>query len=489
MDIVKDIADIMRKYKNRHWKVSIDNLNLTIWIEPDTEDCEHDYENWIKIVYEYWQFNEPYLSMRRNVGRRALEHLEQRLLNALARDIAGDGRIFALARDLVDLIDIDDAVLGQLDVEVRRLDQTEQDVLDILADIAGLGQRRRVRDGERDLKRLGERLRKQCLARAGRAEHQNIRLLKLHLGLGMVDTLVMVVNGNGERDLGAILADHVLIEHVFQLLRRRQMLRPCRSHLTAVLLGHEVQFILQNAGANANALIADIHARTRDQLAYPVLGFAAEGALQRLFIFIIRHTAPLFSRISSMLIENLVDQPVLDSLLRGHEVIALAVGVNGLERLAGVLGQDARHALLDDLETLEVKRHVRDLTLRAGGRLMDHDLSVRQRIALALCAGGQQKRTHGRCHADADGRNVALDIVHGVVDRHACGDRAAGAVDIQRNVLVRVLRLQIQKLRNNERCGGVVDLLAQHNDAVIQQTGVDVERTLAAAGLLDYHWD
>ena len=71
-----------------------------------------------------------------------------------------------------------------------------------------------------------------------------------------------------------------------------------------------------------------------------------------------------------MLIENLVDQAVLDSLLRGHEVIALAVGVNGLERLAGVLGQDARHALLDDLKTLEVKRHVRDLTLRAGVRPM-----------------------------------------------------------------------------------------------------------------------
>ena len=34
MDIVKDIADIMRKYKNRHWKVSIDNLTLTFSIQP-----------------------------------------------------------------------------------------------------------------------------------------------------------------------------------------------------------------------------------------------------------------------------------------------------------------------------------------------------------------------------------------------------------------------------------------------------------------------
>ena len=104
-------------------------------------------------------------ALRRNVRDRALKHLEQRLLNALARNVAGDGGIFALAGNLVDLIDIDDAVLGQLDVEIRRLNQTEQDVLDVLADVARLGERRRVRDGERDLKRLGERLREQRLAR------------------------------------------------------------------------------------------------------------------------------------------------------------------------------------------------------------------------------------------------------------------------------------------------------------------------------------
>ena len=102
-------------------------------------------------------------------------------------------------------------MLGQLNVEVRRLDQAEQDVLDVLADIAGLGQRRRVRDGERYLKRLGERLREQRLARAGRAEHQNIATSAAPpRSSRMVDTLVMVVNRNGERDLGAVLADHVL---------------------------------------------------------------------------------------------------------------------------------------------------------------------------------------------------------------------------------------------------------------------------------------
>src|SRR5579884_1904545 len=83
-------------------------------------------------------------ALGRNVGDGALEDLQQRLLDALARYVAGDRRVVALARDLVDLVDVDDAALGSRNVEVGRLDQAEQDVLDVLADVAGLGESRRV---------------------------------------------------------------------------------------------------------------------------------------------------------------------------------------------------------------------------------------------------------------------------------------------------------------------------------------------------------
>ena len=53
--------------------------------------------------------------------------------------------------------------LGLLDVVVGGLDQLEQDVLDVLADIARLGERRRIGDGERDVQHPGERLGEQVL--------------------------------------------------------------------------------------------------------------------------------------------------------------------------------------------------------------------------------------------------------------------------------------------------------------------------------------
>ena len=105
----------------------------------------------------------------------ALQDLQQCLLYALAGDVAGDRRVLALAGDLVDLVDVDDAGFGTLDVIVGGLDQLEQDVLDVLADIAGLGQCGGVGDRERDVEHFGQGLCEIGLAAAGGAEHQDVR--------------------------------------------------------------------------------------------------------------------------------------------------------------------------------------------------------------------------------------------------------------------------------------------------------------------------
>ena len=55
----------------------------------------------------------------------------------------------------------------------------DDDVLDVLADVAGLGEGGRVGDRERHVEDARERLREQRLAGAGRAEQQDVRLLQL----------------------------------------------------------------------------------------------------------------------------------------------------------------------------------------------------------------------------------------------------------------------------------------------------------------------
>ena len=211
-------------------------------------------------------------ALRRHRGHRPLEDLEQRLLHALARHVARDRRVVRLARDLVDLVDVDDPGLGLLDVEVRGLDQLEEDVLDVLADVARLGQRRRVGDRERDVEDPRERLREQRLAAAGRAEQEDVRLLELDLVvlLAHLHALVVVVDGDRERPLRLFLRDDVVVEDGVDVARARQVVE--------VELGRSRQLLVDDLVAEIDALVADVDAGAGDQLLHLALALAAEAA-------------------------------------------------------------------------------------------------------------------------------------------------------------------------------------------------------------------
>jgi hypothetical protein len=117
------------------------------------------------------------------------------LLDALAGHIAGDRGVVRLAGDLVDLVDVDDPVLGLLDFIVAVLQQLLDDVLDVLTDISSLGKRSRIGDGERHVEEPGQRFRKQRLATTGRTNEQHIALRQFHLFdlETRLQTLVVVV--------------------------------------------------------------------------------------------------------------------------------------------------------------------------------------------------------------------------------------------------------------------------------------------------------
>ena len=215
-------------------------------------------------------------ALRRNVGRRPLENLEQRLLHAFAGDVARDRRVLALARDLVDLVDVDDALLGALDVVVRGLDELEQNVLDVFADVAGLGQRGRIGHRQRHVEDLRQRLREVGLARAGRTDEQDVRLLQLDL-VGRragVDPLVVVVDRDRQRLLRALLTDHVLVEDVIDLFGLRDVPKP------EILVDVLVELFFDDLVAELDALVADVDAGAGDQLAHLLLRLAAEAALE-----------------------------------------------------------------------------------------------------------------------------------------------------------------------------------------------------------------
>ncbi len=214
----------------------------------------------------------PALGRHRRHG--PFHDLEQRLLHALAGDVAGDRRVVRLARDLVDLVDVDDAALGALDVVVGRLQELEDDVLDVLADVAGLGESRRIGNGEGHVEGSRERLGKQCLAAAGGADEQDVRLGELDVVRpgGVIEALVVVVHRDREDALGIDLADDVVLENAADVGRRGHPVARLDERVP-VLLANDVH-------AQLDALVADEHRGAGDELAHLVLALAAERAVE-----------------------------------------------------------------------------------------------------------------------------------------------------------------------------------------------------------------
>src|SRR5262249_55218245 len=75
--------------------------------------------------------------------------------------------------------------------------------------------------------------------------------------------------------------------------------------------------------------------------------------------------------------DDLVDDPVLPRILGCHEVVALHVLRDPLERLTCVLGDDLFEATLDANYLARLDLDVGCLPFEAGGQLVDHDPCVR----------------------------------------------------------------------------------------------------------------
>src|SRR5258708_8427080 len=98
-------------------------------------------------------------ALRRNVSHRSLQNLQEGLLHALAGNIASDRGVLVLASDLVDFVDVDHAGLGAADIAVGSLQQLENDVLDILADITSFCQSSCIDDRDCNVEHASESLR------------------------------------------------------------------------------------------------------------------------------------------------------------------------------------------------------------------------------------------------------------------------------------------------------------------------------------------
>src|SRR5690606_2757096 len=227
-------------------------------------------------------------ALRRHRGHRAFDELEQSLLHAFAGHVARDRRVVGFARDFVDFVDVDDGALRLLDLVVAVLQQLLDDVFDVFAYVAGLGQCRGVGHDEGHIQHARQGLCEQRLARTGRPDEHDVALGQLDvvaLDLAVTDALVVVVYRHRQHALGQALANDVLVEERLDFGRRGQ-LGPYGRTRTGL------RFFADDVIAEVDALVANEHRWPRDQLADFVLAFIAERAMQHLCVgrsLLVRH--------------------------------------------------------------------------------------------------------------------------------------------------------------------------------------------------------
>ena len=181
----------------------------------------------------------------------------------------------ALRRDLVDLVDIDDAALRRLDVVVGCLQQLQDDILDIFAHIAGFGQRGRVGHGERHIQDARQRLRQQRLAAAGGTDSR------------MLD-LANSTSSTFARGSAACSGCAPPPTAPAWPVPGRSHNRRARSQMSVGvgtpspdLARPDLRFFADDVHAQFDAFIADEHCRTGNQLSHLMLAFAAKRTVKR----------------------------------------------------------------------------------------------------------------------------------------------------------------------------------------------------------------
>src|SRR4029077_15558911 len=195
-----------------------------------------------------------------------------------------------------------------------------------------------------------------------------------------------------------------------------------------------------------------------------------------------------------VIFDDQVDQAPVLRLFRRHEEVAFHRAFHVLDLPLAVLGVDARDLLALAKDLLGVDLDVRRLALDAlGERLVDEDLGVGQGHAHARVAARKKDRRAARGETRAQRGDLGTDVLHRVVYRQRRGERSARAVVVDLDVLLGSLVLQEQELRGHGARHVVVDDAAHEDDAVPEETRIDVVSPFAASivgdhGRYEMHW-
>ena len=168
-------------------------------------------------------------------------------------------------------------------------------------------------------------------------------------------------------------------------------------------------------------------------------------------------------------LDDLINDAIIQRFVRGHEEIAVGIFGNLLHGLIAVVGHVLVETGLGEKDLLGLNFNIGSRTLSTTKRLMDHNTSIGQGLALARSSSSEKEGTHTCRHTEANGLNIARDELHGIVNSKTSRDGSTRRVDVQSDVGLRILVGQEQKLRHKNVGHLIIDISTKKQNAILEQ--------------------
>jgi hypothetical protein len=196
-------------------------------------------------------------------------------------------------------------------------------------------------------------------------------------------------------------------------------------------------------------------------------------------------TRLLQPKICSLPLDDLVDETVGECLTSHHELVAFGIELHLLKLLARVLRDEFIEEILRTDNVFRVNRDIRRLAFRTTERLVNHDLGMREREALALGATHENHGTAGSRHTKTHCGDIGLHVLHRVVHGERGRHLTAGGIDVEDHIFLGILLFKEEELSDDGIGDIVIDRRTKEDDALFEQAGIYVVHALTKLRLFD----
>src|SRR5690606_25228608 len=111
------------------------------------------------------------------------------------------------------------------------------------------------------------------------------------------------------------------------------------------------------------------------------------------------------------LLDHLIDKTVLLGFFGCHDVVAIGIFLDGLDRLTCVTGKKLIELALDSENLTSLNLDIGCLTLSSTEGLVNQDSRVRQCHSLALGSGREKECAHGGCLSETNRTDIGTDML------------------------------------------------------------------------------